>query len=67
MTRCLENAHQYSAKLEPPMHLPIVDALDGCRIGLCTLLHLIVQQSSACPHVKWIVSSRDWPEIEEQL
>jgi hypothetical protein len=45
----------------------IVDALDECRVGLPALLHLIVQESSACPHVKWIVSSRNWPEIEEQL
>jgi hypothetical protein len=45
----------------------IVDALDECVTGLPKLLHFIAKQSSASSRVKWIVSSRNWPEIEEQL
>ncbi|KAJ5111290.1 hypothetical protein N7532_001825 [Penicillium argentinense] len=45
----------------------IIDALDECTTGLDRLLELVAQQSSACPHAKWIVSSRNWPAIEETL
>ncbi|KAJ6017869.1 hypothetical protein N7451_001248 [Penicillium sp. IBT 35674x] len=45
----------------------MIDALDECIIGLPSLLDLITQISSAYPHVKWIVSSRNWPDIEERL
>ncbi len=45
----------------------IIDALDECTTDLKLLLDLIVQMSSAYPHVKWIVSSRNWPDIEERL
>lgn len=45
----------------------IIDALDECKSGLPSLLNLIVHESSDLPYVKWIVSSRNWPEIEEQL
>lgn len=45
----------------------IIDALDECITDRNKLLRLIAQQSSAYPHVKWIVSSRNWPGIEEAL
>jgi hypothetical protein len=45
----------------------IVDALDECVAGLPKLLDFIVQKSSVSPHVKWIVSSRNWPDIEGRL
>jgi hypothetical protein len=45
----------------------IIDALDECVTDLPKLLHFIAKQSSASSRVKWIVSSRNWPEIEEQL
>ncbi|KAF2625510.1 WD40 repeat-like protein [Macroventuria anomochaeta] len=45
----------------------IIDALDECVTDLPKLLHLVIQGSSASSHVKWIVSSRNWPGIEEQL
>ena len=46
----------------------IIDALDECRTeDLPQLLDFIVQMSSAFPHVKWVVSSRNWRNIEEQL
>jgi WD40 repeat protein len=45
----------------------IIDALDECVIELPKLLDFIVKQSSVSPRVKWIVSSRNWPEIEAQL
>lgn len=44
----------------------ILDALDECTSERARLIDL-VKKSSASPKVKWIVSSRDWPEIEEQL
>ena len=45
----------------------IVDGLDECQKDLLQLLDLIVQMSSISPRVKWIVSSRNWPEIEKRL
>ncbi|KAF2190121.1 hypothetical protein K469DRAFT_23798 [Zopfia rhizophila CBS 207.26] len=45
----------------------IIDALDECIIDLPKLLEFIIQKSSASSYVKWIVSSRNWPDIEEQL
>ncbi|KAF2633479.1 hypothetical protein BU25DRAFT_486568 [Macroventuria anomochaeta] len=45
----------------------IIDALDECVTDLPKLLRFIAKQSSVSSRVKWIVSSRNWPEIEEQL
>ncbi|KAJ5337402.1 NACHT nucleoside triphosphatase [Penicillium brevicompactum] len=45
----------------------IIDALDECTTGLPSLLDLITQVSSDYPQIKWIVSSRNWPNIEERL
>jgi hypothetical protein len=45
----------------------IVDALDECISGLRSLLDLIVQEPSVHLQIKWIVSSRHWPEIIERL
>ncbi|KAF5847063.1 hypothetical protein GGP41_003309 [Bipolaris sorokiniana] len=45
----------------------VVDALDECIVDLPKLLDFVAKQTSASSHVKWIVSSRNWPEIEAQL
>jgi hypothetical protein len=45
----------------------IIDALDECVTDLPKLLNFIVQSSSTPSHIKWIVSSRKWPDIEERL
>jgi hypothetical protein len=45
----------------------IIDALDECTVDLPKLLGFIIQKSSLFPYVKWLVSSRNWPPIEEQL
>jgi len=45
----------------------IIDALDECIADLPKLLEFIIKQSPASSRVKWIVSSRNWPDIEEQL
>jgi hypothetical protein len=45
----------------------IIDALDECVIDLSKLLSFIAKHTSASSRVKWIVSSRNWPEIEAQL
>src|SRR5262249_11324170 len=45
----------------------VIDALDECVTNQQELLNLIVQKSSASSRVKWIVSSRNWPTIEERL
>ncbi|KAK4173428.1 hypothetical protein QBC36DRAFT_194689 [Triangularia setosa] len=45
----------------------IIDALDECVTGLPQLLELITQTSCTSSPIKWIVSSRNWPDIEEQL
>lgn len=44
----------------------IVDALDECVEGLPLLLEFLSQASSSS-QAKWIVSSRNWPIIEENL
>ncbi|KAK7419614.1 hypothetical protein QQX98_003205 [Neonectria punicea] len=44
----------------------VVDALDECTSGREQLIDLICHLSSEYS-TKWIVSSRNWPEIEEQL
>jgi len=44
----------------------IIDALDECVADLPKLLDFIAQKSSVS-RVKWIVSSRNWPDIEERL
>ncbi|KAF2683539.1 WD40 repeat-like protein [Lentithecium fluviatile CBS 122367] len=44
----------------------IIDALDECVVGLLKLLDFVVEKSSAS-RVKWVVSSRNWPNIEERL
>ncbi|KAF2804417.1 NACHT-domain-containing protein, partial [Mytilinidion resinicola] len=45
----------------------IIDALDECVADLPRLLKFIAEQSSILSRVKWIVSSRNWQEIEERL
>lgn len=45
----------------------VIDALDECTIDLPFLLDLVIQEISTHSHVKWIVSSRNWPSIEERL
>jgi hypothetical protein len=45
----------------------MIDALDECTTDLSLLLSLIAQEPLAHPKVKWIVSSRNWPDIEERL
>ncbi|KAH7033954.1 beta transducin-like protein HET-E2C [Macrophomina phaseolina] len=45
----------------------VIDALDECLADLPKLLDLIAQNSAVSSRVKWIVSSRNWPDIEEQL
>ncbi|KAI8710415.1 NACHT domain-containing protein [Fusarium sp. LHS14.1] len=46
----------------------IVDALDECITDRPQLLDFIIQSSSiSSSRVKWIMSSRNWPDIEETL
>lgn len=45
----------------------IIDALDECVVGQPQLLDLITQMSAAYPTTKWLVSSRNRPEIEVKL
>jgi NACHT domain len=45
----------------------VIDALDECEMDLPQLLELIKNTVSTYPHVKWIVSSRNKPEIEARL
>lgn len=45
----------------------VIDALDECTNGLCSLLDLIVEESSANRQIKWVVSSRNRLDIIERL
>jgi hypothetical protein len=60
----------FEAVLQDPslrMTYLIIDALDECVTDLLKLLEFVAKQSSASSCVKWIVSSRNWPDIEAQL
>jgi hypothetical protein len=50
-----------------PMTYLFIDALDECKEGLPNLLRLIVEQSAVSPYVKWIITSRNWSQIAQQL
>lgn len=41
----------------------LVDALDECITDLPKLLRFVAKQSCASCRVKWIVSSRNWPDM----
>ncbi|KAG7284432.1 hypothetical protein NEMBOFW57_010805 [Staphylotrichum longicolle] len=45
----------------------VIDALDQCMADLPLLLDFIVKQAPVSSRVKWIVSSRNWPSIEEHF
>ncbi|KAG9236930.1 hypothetical protein BJ875DRAFT_503024 [Amylocarpus encephaloides] len=45
----------------------IIDALDECETDLPLLLDLITQNTPRFPSVKWLVSSRNKPDIEARL
>ncbi|KAF4448241.1 nwd1 protein [Fusarium austroafricanum] len=46
----------------------VVDALDECITDRPQLIDFIIQSSSTpSPRVKWIISSRNWPDIEDKL
>jgi hypothetical protein len=45
----------------------IIDAMDECVTDRPKLLDFIRKQSSASYRVKWVVSGRNWQDIEEQL
>ncbi|EXL45108.1 hypothetical protein FOCG_13867 [Fusarium oxysporum f. sp. radicis-lycopersici 26381] len=45
----------------------IIDALDECKSDLPQLLDFIVQSTATSTQVRWIVSSRNRHEIEQQL
>ncbi|KAF2029885.1 HET-domain-containing protein [Setomelanomma holmii] len=45
----------------------VIDALDECVTDLPMLLDFVAKQSSVSSRVKWIVSSRNWPDVEAQL
>jgi hypothetical protein len=45
----------------------IIDALDECVTDRMKLLEFVAKQPSTSGRVKWIVSSRNWPDIEAQL
>ncbi len=46
----------------------VVDALDECTSSRGQLLDFILQSyATSPPGVKWIITSRSWPDIEEKL
>lgn len=59
-TSILEDPHLQSTYL-------VIDALDECTGDLSRLLNFIAKTSSTYSNIKWIVSSRNWPNIEKDL
>ncbi|KAF5680208.1 heterokaryon incompatibility protein het-E-1 [Fusarium circinatum] len=53
---------------DPCLHdtILLVDALDECTVNRSNITNLIVELSEFC-NTKWIVSSREWPEIHQEL
>ncbi|KAH7009231.1 NACHT domain-containing protein [Microdochium trichocladiopsis] len=53
---------------DPKLHgvILVVDALDECLQGLPVFLDLVVRTSQTTT-AKWLISSRNWPQIEEPL
>lgn len=45
----------------------VIDALDECIMNRPQLLDFIANAAPRDSRAKWIVSSRNWPDIEEQL
>ncbi|KAL7935407.1 hypothetical protein V8C35DRAFT_272036 [Trichoderma chlorosporum] len=45
----------------------VVDALDECESDRKKLLELIIESTLVAPQVKWILSSRNFPDIEAKL
>ncbi|RKL08560.1 Vegetative incompatibility protein HET-E-1 [Fusarium oxysporum] len=45
----------------------VVDALDECIAGLPNLLDLVISTSSSSTLIKWLLSSRNEPHIEQKL
>lgn len=45
----------------------VIDALDECESDRKKLLDLIIRSTSAAPQVKWILSSRNYPDIKAKL
>lgn len=44
----------------------LIDGLDECIDGRSLLLDFITQSSSS-QRIKWVISSRNWPDIEQKL
>ncbi|KAH7627243.1 NACHT domain-containing protein [Sordaria sp. MPI-SDFR-AT-0083] len=66
--RPIEYFHQYFTDSNLRTTYLVIDALDECvATDLPQLLDFIAQQSSSGSRVKWIVSSRNWPQIEKGL
>lgn len=59
-TSILEDPHLQSTYL-------VIDALDECTGDLSRLLNFIAKTLSIYSNIKWIVSSRNWPNIEKDL
>ncbi|KAK3624971.1 hypothetical protein LTR56_020702 [Elasticomyces elasticus] len=59
-TRMLQDASFRRAHL-------IIDALDECVEEVDRLLDFIGQTTRVSTKVKWLVSSRNWPSIKEQI
>ncbi|KAK5651622.1 hypothetical protein OQA88_11797 [Cercophora sp. LCS_1] len=45
----------------------VIDALDECLADRVQLLKFITEKSAISSRVKWVVSSRNWQQIEERL
>ncbi|KAI0893654.1 hypothetical protein F4806DRAFT_475353 [Annulohypoxylon nitens] len=45
----------------------IIDALDECTEDQSLLLDFIIGKSASFSNVKWVISSRNWPDIEKHL
>ncbi|KAK5991625.1 Vegetative incompatibility protein HET-E-1 [Cladobotryum mycophilum] len=45
----------------------LIDALDECTTDLDKLLDLIVEKALRYSRIRWILSSRNWPDIEKRL
>ncbi|KAH0431155.1 hypothetical protein CcaCcLH18_07333 [Colletotrichum camelliae] len=56
-----------AGSLTPGTTYFIIDALDECLNDRNQLLHFIAETGLSRPHIKWILSSRNWDDIQQVL
>ncbi|KAI8293129.1 hypothetical protein K4K56_005368 [Colletotrichum sp. SAR 10_98] len=63
----MEILFKMTDSLAPGTTYFVIDALDECQKDRNLLLRFIVDKALAQPNIKWILSSRNWDDIQQAL